>query len=315
MTAMVIVRTPWFGERPLECHDSCGRASAIKARRGANDRRSAPPCSTCPTVPGTTNLIIALRHDRTSGNSWEGTGAMLGGEGEFRAMYADVAIKIDGACLLSSGARASFWACVDAWDHSSSPIAMHFASCCYKRSLEGPKVGLLPKEQLGHAHRRSALERTFSTRRPGSSVPAYLPAMAQRYLAKVLSERDEANALLAFKKYFGTLRISQVRSKGSRNRIFAFRIPTRPDRPIEASEIPDLFRRLNIPTLKPSDYVMFAYRPGRGHKVCQPTCFDAATIENLPLFVVGGHTASGLDEVVTTPPLCSSVSFPPRTVA
>jgi len=231
---------------------------------------------------------------------------MVGGVAEFQRKHGPLAAKVDADTGLAATVRTNFWTCVDGWIAPDAIEAL-FDRCCEAYQFLGETARLDRNEQVGTAQKLRYFATNFHIQAaPG--LPAYTPVQAEQYMNRVLRERDELVALQSFKRYFGPLRLRPVAAPKAR--IFAFRNPSSPTNPLR-TDLQKLFTNLAIPSAKPVDYVVLAFRPGSGDQIRVPTCLDAQ-FRNLQTFVPGGRTAGNILEIIATPPRCDDVTAAPR---
>lgn len=236
---------------------------------------------------------------------------MAGAEEAFRVNHPDFAAKVDGDPAIDPIERATFWAELDTYEPGEADVA--YDLCCENRQMMGADVALLLGEELGHApHRFHLVNNLSQTADPDTGLPPPSRDEVEILLNRITTDPDRSDARALFERYFGAIRLAPML------RIYAFRGDPAGIGPLQVASLPVIFERLAIPHGNPDNHVLLAFRPEPGAAVKIPTCFDAR-MRNMGLFQPGGMTAPaglpGLPEVVTPPPLCASITDPPRRIA
>lgn len=234
---------------------------------------------------------------------------------DFRSRFPQETEKIERDPALPDAVRNLFWICIGNYD-ASIELSDHAQNCCRNWPLHGPTVALGADECLGTAQPRIGLIDDLTV--PLTLDPARIPPLrheVERSLDEICSLVDVDEAVAAFRRNFENFRIRS-------HRIFAFRNPADPVKPLNAAPLPETFNRLAIPGAHPNDYLLLAYEPeNRINGVRQPTALDAgAKFESLSSYEPGGVTrpvsgVPGLPEVVSDPPLAQDVVIAPRKIA
>lgn len=239
---------------------------------------------------------------------------MSGGKEQFNKDYSGFGAKIDRDPAIPEELRQKFWVEIENWEVDVSGAFSEYVEKCFSsRQFCSSPVTLDHNEALGTAQPRESVIRDLTRQIvEDSEIPTATGKVIEFTINKVLNETNIVDALQVFIDEFGAYRLRSL-DYGPHSRIFSFRGNPRSQDPISGHSILVLFNNLTIPGAIPSDYMMLAYTPDNHDRVNEPTCFDAG-LKNKDVFVPGGRTKGGLEELITTPPLCNNVSRSPRRV-